>query len=44
MNAERQRRIFVEPWSDSIHIALPRNVDFYIHSAISQKVMHRTKI
>ncbi len=25
MNIERQRRIFVEPWSDSIHTTLSRN-------------------
>ncbi len=31
MNVEKQRRIFVEPWSDSIHIALRRNNGF-LHS------------
>ncbi len=25
MNVERQRRISIEPWSDSVHIALWRN-------------------
>ncbi len=31
MNVERQCGIFVEPWSDSIHIALWRN-DGFLHS------------
>ncbi len=45
MNVERQRHIFVEPWSNSIHIALWRNDGFlHIHSTIFQKVMHLTKI
>ncbi len=51
MIVERQHRIFIEPWPDSIHIALWRNdrflhslIDFYIHSIISPKVMHLAKI
>ncbi len=31
MNVERQHRIFVEPWSDSIHITLRRS-DGILHS------------
>ncbi len=31
MNVERQHGIFVEPWSDSIHIPLQRN-DGFLHS------------
>ncbi len=31
MNVERQHRIFIEPWSDSIHVALWRN-DRFLHS------------
>ncbi len=28
INVEKQHRIFVEPWSDSVHIALWRNDEF----------------
>ncbi len=31
MNVGRQRRIFIELWSDSIHVALWRN-DGFLHS------------
>ncbi len=48
MNVERQRRIFVEPWSDSIHIALWSNGFLYSFHDFSKsnafsKILIRTK-
>ncbi len=49
MNAERQRRIFVEPWSDSIHIASWRNDGFlysfhdFSKNSAFREILIRTK-
>ncbi len=44
MDAERQRQIFVKPWLTQYTYPYGEMMNFYIHSMISQKVMHLAKI